>query len=165
MSFDLAELLQLGFHGTALAFLLVGYRLMKQVLDDEDGDGLELRLRNVRFFLAVSVAVLVLGIGSQILVQHLDSKHEVEVHLSPSGMPESVAEPQISTLGAPPVVFEQGLGRITVGRKVPIRVVVDELVDKIEELMDQRDLLDAQLREREALLAREEGGGFDEDAG
>jgi len=164
MQFDLAQLLQLGFHGTALAFLLVGYRLMKQVLEDDDDERLELRLQNVRYFLAVSVAVLILGIGAQIGANYLDSRHEVEGHLSPSAMPDDLSGPRIST-GGREVIFEQGLGLLTVGRNLPIRLVVDDLVHRVDELRQEKEILDAQLREREALLASEEGGGFDEDAG
>ena len=164
MQFDLAQLLQLGFHGTALAFLLVGYRLMKQVLDDDDDDKLEVRLTNVRYFLGISVAVLILGIGAQFLAQYLDSRHQVEVHLSPSGMPEDVPHPDLSTADET-VVWDGGRGSITVGRNLPIRLVVDEMVEKIKTLNHERELLDAQLRQREALMARDEGGGFDEDAG
>jgi len=164
MQFDLAQLLQLGFHGTALAFLLVGYRLMKQVLEDDDDDNLDLRLRNVRFFLGVSVAVLVLGIGGQILAQYLDSRHTVEVHLSPSGIPEDLPFPDLSTDGES-VVFDGGRGSMIVGRNLPVRLVVDDMVDKIRDLIHEKELLDAQLRRHEALRAIDEGGGFDEDAG
>lgn len=166
MQFDPVQLVQLGFHGTALAFLIVGFLLMKRVLgddDDDEGGGqvdsevLQIKLKNVRFFIGVSVLVMVLGIGAQFLANYLDSRHQVEVFLSPSGMPQGLPEPLLSTR-AGSVQFDHGLGEMTVGRNLPIRLVLDDLVDRIE-------VLEAELRAHQTALAQEEGGGFDDGAG
>jgi len=158
---DFVQLVQMGFHGTALAFLILGFFLMRGVLRQnqkkENHENLEIKLKNVRFFLLVSVVVMILGIGAQFLVNYLDSRYDVEVHLSPSGMPQGTSEPLLSTQGGQ-VQFDHGLGRLTVGRNLPIRLVIDDIVERIK-------TLEAEVQAHQQQLAAEEGGGFDEDAG
>ena len=160
--FDFTGLLQLGFHGTALAFLILGYRLLQQALDDPppddpDAEKLAMILRNIRFFMGASLVFLLVGVGAQFALNQ--GERSVEVHLSPtSGFPEGIAGP-IIRVSDRKVDFEDGRGELVVKGKDSIRVVIDHIVARLHQL-------ELEIRAHEAVLAGEfEGGGFDEDAG
>lgn len=162
MDFDFTSLVQLGFHGTALAFLMLGYGLLRQVLneppaDDPNNEKLGLMMRNIRFFIVASVIFLVIGVAAQIYFDR--TERPVEVHLSPtSGFPEGVAGPKVM-VREQKVVFVDGRGHLKVRENDSIRVVIDELIRRLHDL-------EFEIRAHESVLASEfEGGGFDENAG
>ena len=159
---NMTDLLQVGFHGTALAFLILGYRLLQQALedpppDDPEAEKLSLILRNIRFFMVASLAFLLVGVGAQIFLNQ--GERRVEVHLSPTaGFPEGVDGP-IIRVSDRKVAFEDGRGELVVKGADSIRVVIDHIVARLHQL-------ELEIRAHESILAGElEGGGFDEDAG
>ena len=159
---NLTDLLQVGFHGTALAFLILGYRLLKHALDDPPPDDpksekLSMILRNIRFFMGASLVFLLVGVGAQIFLN--EGERQVEVHLSPTtGFPQGIDGPNIRVSDRK-VIFEDGRGLLVVKGRDSIRVVIDHIVARLHQL-------ELEIRAHESVLAGElEGGGFDEDAG
>lgn len=86
------DLIRLGFHGFAAAMLLMGFKLLNQVIsqqddDHSDGSQIELRmlLRSVRFFLWISVLFFLLGVTSELARLKIlkTQKNEMAITLQP----------------------------------------------------------------------------------
>lgn len=159
MEETLIRLVQAGFHGVALAFLYLGYRLRKPLLspnqqEEPSPNALQLltvRLQSAERFLTIAIIFLVIGGGLEIarmvmLSTQEKHPHEVAFILQPGHMPNGVAPIRISKNGAAGIPFHQETGRadFTLEHKDGIQIMVHPLINKIDE---QSKLV------REALLA------------
>lgn len=96
----LIELVRAGFHGLALAILLLGFFLLRKVVDANTGDNGHGRddsslLGHIRTFLIISLVFLV--VGATLEVWRLSLVHEARVHVtvSPRDMPEEAESPEL----------------------------------------------------------------------
>ncbi|MEM7483185.1 MAG: tetratricopeptide repeat protein [Acidobacteriota bacterium] len=99
----LQNFFQLGFHAAALVFLYLGYRLLRQVVAS-GGEELPLKLKNVRFFMIMSLAFFVLGASLQLYegwARRTDRSgaRQLLLHLSPTRMPEDVPPAEVRLAG------------------------------------------------------------------
>lgn len=111
---DLIDLVRLGFHGVALAVLLLGYRLLKTVVEARVREGKEASdfsviLKNIRTFMVLSLCFFLAGAAMEIWRLGLAPVNQISLVLSPSEMPETdIAMPEIVaektyTLGKEPI--------------------------------------------------------------
>ncbi len=91
------ELVRLGFHGVAVVMLILGYRLLRGVLEKQSKitseiglSGLKLRLKEVRVFLVISLVFFILGAGSELFRRSQEKQQENEMTV--------LIQPEISTI-------------------------------------------------------------------
>ncbi len=90
---NLVDLIRLGFHGFAAAMLLMGFRLLKTVINKQDDSDhtensrleLKLLLKSVRNFLLISLVFFVLGVTSELLKNQFEKNqvNEMTVMIQP----------------------------------------------------------------------------------
>jgi len=127
-------LFQLGFHGAALVFLFLGYRLNQKVVE-EDGPQLKEKLASVRFFLAMALAFFVVGAGLQVWSELGDSDltTDLTMHLSPAKMPEGLPDLKL-TLGGQTLEFDSGRTQAEIAKSTDLRVDAEALRTAIANL-------------------------------
>ena len=153
----LVELVRAGFHGLALAILLLGFCLLRKVVDANTGDGDGKRddtslLQHIRCFLIISLAFLVVGASLEVWRLSTVSEAEVLVKLSPRNLPEGVEGPDLVA----------GLEEYPVTGKPQLVKIKDrqDLTIGVESLSEAIHLRDGLIRE-----FREEQGEQNDDLG
>src|SRR5262245_18158354 len=103
----LPTLVQLGFHGTALAFLLLGFQLLRKILDEKPATAAEARtlqtkIRTIWVFLGFSFLFFAAGVASQIWGPRLSEggTRPLVVQLVPIEMPAGLPAPTLFLSGA-----------------------------------------------------------------
>ena len=130
------SLFQVGFHGAALVFLYLGYRLNRQVVE-EDGPQLKEKLSSVRFFLAMARAFFVVGAGLQIWEAQFDEGPAepvaLNMNLSPKEMPDGIPNLDVS-LDGDPLKFSRGHAAPPVQVGNNLRIDAEALRDAVVSL-------------------------------
>ncbi len=121
---------QAGLHGAALVFLYLGYRLNRQVVE-EDGPQLKAKLASVRFFLVVALAFFVAGAGLQVWEERTDG--ELTMHLSPKEMPDGVPDLELLWAGEP-LAVERGYVKRPLAEATDLRIDAEDLRDAVVSL-------------------------------
>ena len=155
----IAQLVGMGFHGVAVAMVVLGYRQLKGLATaplPEDPKGAKFRqlVGATRLMIMASLVFFVGGVGAQVL-SATPKPTTVEIHLSPALLPNGVQPPSVMA-GTSQVQFDaNGFALMTVRPGSSVSVVLDYLLKNLVALRAEADAS----RHGSQLAA----GGFDDD--
>lgn len=86
-------LVRLGFHGLALAMLVLGYRLLRQLLLSPETKTLQPKLKEVRVFLGISLVFFFSGASLELVRRA--QRNEVTIAISPMPWPGEIPLPTL----------------------------------------------------------------------
>lgn len=82
---NVADIINLGFHGFAFVTLYLGFRLLKIVAKREKTESIKILMRSTHIFLIVSFLFFLGGVGFELYRIHIvDFPHTVNIYLSPT---------------------------------------------------------------------------------
>lgn len=149
------ELVRLGFHGFALAMLLLGYRLIRTASSEGNPEFLDRRSKDIRFFMAVSVIFFVLGVGSELYAKTQAIDLIIVVNPAPSAMQPEV-EP-IFKKGTDLLVLDWDTGHTTISVKHGEQLYL-QFYSLTKEMERLQNVVEQLLKEQ----AEESEGGLDD---
>ncbi len=137
----LVELVRAGFHGLALAILILGFCLLRKVVDAETGSGEKQRdysslLAHIRGFMFISLAFLVVGASLEMWRSMVKPETEVHVAISPRDMPEDVDSPELEVLGGEYYQVTSESLKVKLKDQQSLLFRVDSLCEKIKQRDD-----------------------------
>ena len=135
---DLLPIISVGFHGCAVAILYLGYRLYREVVrKDNEREIIEIKSKNLKFFLVISLIFLVMGPGFQILENVLSNSQKNSLHLviypKKEEMPENTPMPDIR-LKAEPLALKDGGYVADIKNNDTLSITIYGIIDSIKDL-------------------------------
>ncbi len=128
-------LITAGFHGFAVAMLYMGYKLLKTVVarqveaNEENLKRLSILVREIRFFLVISLIFFFAGSGLQLYNQMRDN--EIFVLVSPRKMPSKDLMPTILKNNNEEIRLNNGMATIRIKDKSTLDFITQQLVDEV----------------------------------
>lgn len=141
------DLIQLGFHGLAFALFYLSYRRFGDISSDripenvpqqeinERNKRTKMLLGSLKWFMVVSLAFLLIGIGAQIYSKQV--KQEISLIISPNTFPSYLKQPVIYKTGTTingHLKQDDGRYVLSVVDQDDIKVEIDSLLSYIERM-------------------------------
>lgn len=142
MQLDFLDLVQVGFHGAAIAMAILSYRLLTQLLKmlqlNPTGDTLrwiKTHSGNVRMYMGLCLVLFIIGVLAQIFTAPVEAK----IMISPASFPNEIKDYEhtlkVSHIGAP-LSFVSGRKVILLSDNDDIQINVDDLLRRMQKLTE-----------------------------